>query len=151
MLRKAVPPYEYMDYREKLNEESLPGKEDFYSHLKKEDTTDADYAHTKSVSKDFEINILGDAREFYVESNTLLLVDVFKNFWNLCLEIYKLDTAKFILTPRLAWQAPLKKTKIKLDFLTDNDMLLMVKVKKDELGGKIMTKFAVLRAKFIVT
>ena len=67
----------------------------------------------------------------------------------MCLEIYKLDTAKFILTPRLAWHAPLKKTKIKLDFLTDNDMLLMVK--KDELGGKIMTKFAVLRAKFIVT
>ena len=80
MLRKAVPPYEYMDYREKLNEESLPGKEDFYSHLKKEDTTDVDYAHTKSVSKDFEINILGDAHEFYVESNTLLLVDLFKNF-----------------------------------------------------------------------
>ena len=28
-------------------------KEDFYSHLNKEDITDADYVHTKRVSKDF--------------------------------------------------------------------------------------------------
>ena len=33
---------------------------------------------------------------------------------------------KFHLAPGLAWQAALKKTKIKLDFLTDIDILLMV-------------------------
>ena len=34
---------------------SLPGKEDFYSHLNMEDNTDVDYPHAKTVCKDFEI------------------------------------------------------------------------------------------------
>ena len=44
----------------------------------------------------------------------------------MCLEIYELDPAYFLATPGLAWQAALKKTKVKLDLLTDIDMLLMV-------------------------
>ena len=40
-------PYEYMDNWEKLNEASLPEKEDSYSHLNMEDITDADYVHAK--------------------------------------------------------------------------------------------------------
>ena len=42
------------------------------------------------------------------------------------LEIYKLNPAKFLSAPGLAWQAALKKTKVKLDLLTDIDILLMV-------------------------
>ena len=44
----------------------------------------------------------------------------------MCLQIYHLDSLKFLLTPGLAWQAALKKTKVKLTLLTDIDMLLMV-------------------------
>ena len=44
LLRKGVYPYQYMDDWERFNETSLPEKEDFYSHLKMEDITDADYA-----------------------------------------------------------------------------------------------------------
>ena len=44
----------------------------------------------------------------------------------MCREIYELDPAKFLSAPGLAWQAALKKTKVKLDLLTDIDMLLMV-------------------------
>ena len=42
------------------------------------------------------------------------------------LEIYELDPSTFILAPGLAWQATLKKTKLKLDLLTDIDMILNV-------------------------
>ena len=42
------------------------------------------------------------------------------------LKIYELDPAKFLSAPGLAWQAALKKTKVKLDLLTDINMLLMV-------------------------
>ena len=55
----------------------------------------------------------------YVQSDTLLLADVFENFRNMCLEIYELDPAKFLPAPGLVWQAALKKTKVKLDLLTD--------------------------------
>ena len=44
-----------MDDWEKFNEMFLLEKEDFYSHLNMEDITDADCAHAKRVSKDFEI------------------------------------------------------------------------------------------------
>ena len=47
LLRKSVYLYEYMDDWEKFSETSLPGKEDFSSHLNMEDITDADYAHAK--------------------------------------------------------------------------------------------------------
>ena len=36
-----------MDVWEKFNKTSLPGKEDFYSHLNMQDITDADYSHPK--------------------------------------------------------------------------------------------------------
>ena len=65
-----------MDDWEKFNETSLPEKEDFYSHLNMEDITDADYAHAKRVSKDFEIKHLGEYHDLYVQSDTLLLADV---------------------------------------------------------------------------
>ena len=51
----------------------------------------------------------------------------------MCLKIYELDPAKFLSAPGLAWQASLKKTKVKLDLLTDIDMLLMVE--KGIIGG----------------
>ena len=44
----------------------------------------------------------------------------------ICLEIYELDPVKFLSAPRLAWQAALKKTTVKLDLLTDIDTLLTV-------------------------
>ena len=55
-----------------------------------------------------------------------MLVDVFENFRNMCIKIYKLDPAKFLSALGLPWQAVLRKTEIKLDLLTDIDMLLMV-------------------------
>ena len=126
LLRKGVYLCEYMDVWEKFNKTSLPEKEDFYSHLNMEDITDVDYAHVKRVCKDFEIKSLGEYYEWYVQSDTLLLADVIENFRNMCINIYKLDPAKFLSAPGLAWQAALEKTKLKLELLTDIDMLLML-------------------------
>ena len=46
--------------------------------------------------------------------------------FEMCLKIYKLDPPHFLSTPGLAWQAALKKTKVKLDLSTDIDVLFMV-------------------------
>ena len=48
------------------------------------------------------------------------------NFRNMCLEIYEHDPVYFLSAPGLAWQASLKKTGVKLELLTNYDMLLMV-------------------------
>ena len=67
---------------------TLPEKEDFYSHLNKEDIPDADYTHARRVCKDFKIRNLGEYHDLYVQCDTLLLADVFNSFWNMRLEIY---------------------------------------------------------------
>ena len=51
---------------------------------------------------------------------------MFENFRNMCLEIYELDPAHFLSALGLSWQACLKKRRVKLELLTDYDMLLMV-------------------------
>ena len=52
-----------------------------------EDITDADYVHTKKVCKNFQIKNVGKYHDLYVQSDTLLLADVLKNFRDMCLEI----------------------------------------------------------------
>ena len=58
--------------------------------------TDVDYMLAKRVSKDFKIRNLGEYTYLYVESDALLLVDVFKNLRNMRLEIYGLHLAHFL-------------------------------------------------------
>ena len=61
-----------------------------------------------------------------------MLADVIESFRNMCLKKYELDPPKFLSAPGLSWQAAFKKTKVKLDLLTDIDMLLMVKKSLEE-------------------
>ena len=126
LLRKGVYPYEYIDEWDKFNEKVLPGKDSFYSNLTLENISEVDFAHASSVFKKFNINNLGEYYDLYVRSDTLLLVDIFENFRQSCLENYELDPARFVSLPGLAWQACLKKTNVELESLTDYDMLLMV-------------------------
>ena len=69
---------------------------------------------------------LGDCYNLYVQSDTLLLADVFNNFRDMCIKENELDPAHFLSLPGLAWQACLKKTNIELELLTDYDMPLLV-------------------------
>ena len=55
-----------------------------------------------------------------------MLADVFENFTTKCLEIYELDPIYFVSAPRLAWQACLKNTEVKLELIRDYDMILMI-------------------------
>ena len=93
-----------------------------------ENITDADYAHAKRVCKDFEIKNLGEYHDLYIQSDTLLLVDVFENLRNMCLKIYFLSntSCKIFFSSWISMASSFKKTKVKLELLTDIDMLLMV-------------------------
>ena len=50
--------------------------------------------------------------DLYVQSDTLLVGDVFEDFQNMCLEINELDHDRYLTAPGLAWQPPLKTTKV---------------------------------------
>ena len=69
---------------------------------------------------------IGDYHDLYVQTDTLLLAEVFETFRDKCIEIYGLDPSLFYSGPGLAWQACLKKADVKLELLTDYQMLLMI-------------------------
>ena len=115
-----------MDSWERFDETSLPDIETFYSSLNMEDITNPDHRQAKRVFKNLSNKNLGDYHDLCVQSDTLLLADLFENFRNKCIEIYELDPTHFLSAPRLAWQASLKKTEVKLELLTDVDILLMI-------------------------
>ena len=86
-----------------------------------ENISETDYRHANNVFKTFKLHNLGDYHDLYVQSDTLLLADVFENFRKACIKTYELDPAHFISLPGLAWQAG-----VELELLTDYDMLLMI-------------------------
>ena len=68
----------------------------------------------KKVFKNFNNKNIGDYHDLYIQSNTVLLADVFENFRNNCLETYELDPAHFLSAPGLAWEACLKRNRSKI-------------------------------------
>ena len=91
-----------MDSWERFDENKIPPKEAFYSELNLEDISDEDYAHVQKVWDVFETKHRSEYHDLYVQSDTLLLADVFENFRDMCLEIYELDPAHFLSAPGLA-------------------------------------------------
>ena len=54
-----------------------------------------------------------------------MLTDVFENYRDASIKVDKLDPAYYLSAPGLSWHSCLKKTGVTLDFLTNEDMLLL--------------------------
>ena len=126
LLRKGVFPYDWFDNFNKLLETNLPSKESFHSILNDSGISEEDYKHAKRVWETFRMKTVRDYHDLYLESDVLLLSDVFENFRDVCIDNYNLDPAFYYTAPGLAWDACLKITKVKLELLTDYEMLMMV-------------------------
>ena len=63
-----------------------------------------------------------------MNTDVMLLADVFEGFRKQCLKKYKLDPAHFMTAPSLSWSACLKLTKVKLELLTDIDMSMFIDI-----------------------
>ena len=110
---------------DKFEESQLPPIEAFYSNLNMSNVSKDDYEHAQRVWKEFRIRNLGEYHDLYLKTDVILLANVFEAFRDTCLEHYSLDSAHFYTSPGLAWKACLKHTGIRLELLTDPNMLLM--------------------------
>ena len=99
-----------------------------------ENITDIDYGHANRVFKTFKLKNFGEYQNLCVQSDKLLLADVFQAFRAMCIKIYKLDPAHFLSAPGLVGQACLKKNKSRLELITNADMLLILLVEKEITG-----------------
>ena len=126
MARKGVYPYDFIDSFEKFNETELPTKEDFYSILNDEHISNDEYKHAQTVWETFKLKTMGEYHDLYLQTDVLLLADVFENFRRTCLEYYKLDPCHYFTSPGLSWDAMLKMTDIKLELMTDIDIIQLI-------------------------
>lgn len=62
----------------------------------------------------------------HIQSDSLLLADIFANFRNRWIQTYQVDAAHILSAPGLAWSACLKKTKIEWELPADLDIIQMV-------------------------
>ena len=69
---------------------------------------------------------MGQYHDLYLESDILLLSDVFENFRITCLQYYKLDPCHYVTSPALQWDAMLKMTGIQLELMTDVDQFQFI-------------------------
>ena len=126
LLRKGVFPYDWFDNFDRLSADLLPSKESFHSRLNDSGITDEDYLHAQRVWETYRMKTMRDYHDLYLESDVLLLSDVFENFRDVCMENYHLDPAFYYTASGLAWDACLKITKVELELLSDYEMLMMV-------------------------
>ncbi|CAB4030512.1 Gastrula zinc finger [Paramuricea clavata] len=103
--QKGIFPYEYLDDISKLDTEGLPSRDEFYSSLYESKVKEEDYQRALKVWDHFGMKTMRDYHDLYLETDVLLLADVFENFRKTCLENYKLDPAHYISAPSLSWDA----------------------------------------------
>ena len=126
LIRKGVYPYDYMDNFERFNETELPPVNEFYSRLNDSNEDVKDYEHAQKVWKQFDIKNMGEYHDLYLKTDANLLADIFENFRDVYLKKNKLDPAWYYTSPGLSWDALPKKTEIKLDLLSDVNMILFI-------------------------
>ena len=76
---------------------------------------------------------MGEHHDLYLQSDVLLLTNVFENFRNTCMQYYGLDLCHYFTSPGLSWDAVLKITNVKLELMTDINMYQFIE--KGMCGG----------------
>ena len=109
-----------------MDENQLPEKQAFFSHLTGENISDDNYEHAQKVWNSFNLQNLGEYHDLYLKTDVLLLTDVFENFRKVRLKNYYLDPAHYYSSPGLAWDAMLKMTNVRLELMPDRNMHVII-------------------------
>ena len=149
MKAKGVYPYDYMDSFQKFSQTQLPKRDDFYSLLTDEEISVSEYAHAQKVWETFGIENMGQYHDLYLKTDVLLLADIFENFREQYLDTYGLDPAHYVSLPSSSWDAMQKMTGVRLDLLSDVDMLNFIE--KGMRGGisTITHRYALANNKYM--
>lgn len=82
-----------------MKQKQLPPIEDFFNNLKNEKCSASQYTHAQQVWNG--CRTFKDSHDLYLETDVLLLADVFEEFRKSSLEHFELDPAHSIYGPQL--------------------------------------------------
>src|SRR5690606_3465957 len=100
-----------------------------------ESVTEVDYARAQLVWNEFKMKNIGDYHDLYLKTDVCLLADIFENFRNVCMNIYKLDPVHYYTAPSLSWEAMLKYTGVTLDTFNDEQYNMQLFIESGMRGG----------------
>lgn len=122
LTQKGCFPYEWLQNEERLEQTSLPARDEFYSKLRGESITEAEYQHAQNVWQQFHCKTMRDYLELYIKSDVLLLADVFEYYRTQSLSSCGLDPSHFVSLPGFAQKTMMKMTEARLELLPNADM-----------------------------
>ena len=139
--RKGVYPYDWMDDASKMNCEALPTIEEFYNKKDDEHISEEDYQHAQCVWEYFRCQTFKDYHELYLQTDVMLLTDVFEEFRSMCLGEYKVDPAQYVSLPAMSWDSMLKQTRVSLELFQPQTHSILARFERGIRGGiSIATK-----------
>jgi len=128
MLKKGVYPYEYVHGLQQLqNQTVLPPKDAFFSKLNGTGITDDDYNHAQQVWDTLQCRNMIDYSEMYVKLDVFLLAESIMELRRGLYEEFKLDIAHYFSLPMIAKDIMLKTTGVKIEQMSDLEMIHFVK------------------------
>ena len=126
LTRKGIFPYDFMDSFDRMDEDIPTDPKVYANDLTKEKLSKGDATFLAKLKEVFKLKTLRHLHDLYLETDVLLLSDVFEHFHRWSIVTYQLDPAHFLTAPSLSWMAALKFTGQKLDVIKDPDMSLFV-------------------------
>ena len=115
-----------MNSFKKFSEDKLHDKSNFFSLLKDSGINEEQNDRAINLCKMFKMKNLSEYHNVYLETDFLLLTDVFEKFIKTCLDYYNLDPCHYFSTTGLIFDAMLKMTAVKLKTISDINIHLII-------------------------
>ena len=124
--RKLAYPYEK---GETIQSYYKPWKlcgEDYFSTLKQSYPDFEEKIRTQAIIVRNKITNLKELTIIYLKNDVLLITDIFRNYIDTCKKAYGINPLYSYSTPSFTWKAGLKLTRVKLDYITDVELRLLL-------------------------
>ena len=125
-IRKLAYPYEKGNNIESFYKPLKLGGEDYFSTLKQSYPDFEEIIRTQAIIVRKKITNLKELIMLYLKKDVLLLTDIFQNYIDTFKKAYGINPLYSYSTPSLTWKAGLKMTGVKLDYITDDKLRLLL-------------------------
>ena len=120
--RKLAHPYEKGKTLESCYKPLKIGREDYFSTLKQSHPDFEEIMRTQAINIKNKINNLKELTMLYLKNDVFLLTDISQKYIDTCKKAYGSNPLYSYSTPSCTWKAGLKKTGVKLDYITDDKL-----------------------------
>ena len=126
LLKKGAYPYTYMDSIKKFEERSLPPSEVFYNDMTEEPIDENVYQNTLKVWESFKVQNMGQWQDLYCLLDVALLASVIERTRKILYNKYELEMTHYFSLPMVSFDASLKLSGVKLDYIKDSTMYCFI-------------------------